>query len=689
MGIRVNNKIESGEDRNPWTGLSSYEDPEKAEREGFKPKQFCGRDDESHQMAQLVSTNIFVTLYGKSGTGKTSLLNAGVFPRLRQRRYLPVSIRLSMDALDITFQQAILRRLSKAVSERDGQQQTIEVVPLPSDEQQPDYLWSYFARTRFLDNEGRTLFPVIVLDQFEEVFRNRRDEAEVLLRQIAYLMDESHALTPRTVDGQPYKYNFNFRFIASIREDDLYRLEDSIDNNYLSELKRCRYRLRSLSEDGARDAILIPGKGLFNADEKYVIAETIISKSRNDDGSISTNIISLLCSRIYVDFKKSGADYISPSLVDNFIKGNPFERFYNEATQGFSNKEKSYIEDNLVDSTGRRNSIPEIDFYLHVKNGSKLLKGKSRILQCISTSSDGKNSRIELIHDSFCGPLSIQKEKREKRKRRLQMVGIAGIAVFSFCIIAFILYQMHKVETSNWIMKENQARFVAEKASSLVDEGDSYLARLLCINILPSNLEDPDIPYEIEAEIALRKAMKEDNAVLRGHTSAVWYVSLSPDGKKLASASSDETIRIWDVETGKNMLILNGHKDRVNTASFSPDGRSLVSASSDHSIRIWNSLSGKIIKVLNGHNDRVNSALFSPDGKLVLSASYDKTVRLWDCSSGQELKTFDGHTEAVNYASFSPNSMIIASAAKDNTIRIWNIETGKCLRILEGHTGPY
>ena len=141
-------------DNNPWAGLSSYEDPEKVVREGRKPKLFCGRDDESHQVTQLIGSNIFVTLYGKSGMGKTSLLNAGVFPRLRQKRYLPVSIRLSMDALDITFQQCIVNCISQTISEHQGKMQTIEVVPLSADEQTPDYLWSYFARTRFMDGES-------------------------------------------------------------------------------------------------------------------------------------------------------------------------------------------------------------------------------------------------------------------------------------------------------------------------------------------------------------------------------------------------------------------------------------------------------------------------------------------------------------------------------------------------------
>lgn len=414
-------------DSNPWAGLSSYEDPEMAKREGRKPKLFCGRDEESHNVTQLITGNIFVTLYGKSGTGKTSLLNAGVFPRLRQKRYLPISIRLSMDALDISFQKCIINQLTKALGNAAGQLQTVEVVPLSAEEQQPDYLWSYFARTKFVDRDGRSLFPVIVFDQFEEIFRDRRKEAEVLLRQIAYMMDESHALSSRMVDGQSYKYNFNFRFVASIREDDLYRLEDSIDNCYLPELKRCRYRLRSLTRQGAQDAILIPGDGLFKTEEQKDIVDAIINKSLNEDGSLSTNIISLLCSRIFADYQKSNADVISLSLVDAFIKGNPFERFYEEATRGFSNREKSYLEDHFIDSSGRRNSVSESDFHHYVKHGDSLITGNKGILQRCFVNNN--NSRIELIHDSFCQALIAQKEKRKRRKLKKLLYTIVGLGI--------------------------------------------------------------------------------------------------------------------------------------------------------------------------------------------------------------------------------------------------------------------
>ena len=465
---------------NPWAGLSSYEDPRTAEREGREPKKFCGRDDESHAMTQLVSGNIFVTLYGKSGTGKTSLLNAGIFPRLREKRYMPVSIRLSMDALDTSFQQCIVSQLTKTVTDSQGRQETVNVVPLPDDEQQPDYLWSFFARTRFINSGGQTLFPVIVLDQFEEVFRDRRNEAEALLRQIAYLADESHALSPRTVDGVPYKYDFNFRFVASIREDDLYRLEDSIDNNYLPELKRCRYRLRSLTQQGARDAILIPGEGLFEPSEENAIVNKIIDKSRNEDGSISTNIISLLCSRIYVDFQKQRATLISSSLVDTFIKGNPFEQFYKEATHGFSNRERSYIEDHLVDSTGRRNSLPEGDFLLHVKNGAALLEGTRKILQRTSTSSDGEQFRLELIHDSFCEPLTRMKEKREKQRKRRWFIIAAAITLVSLSVGAYFIYLYSELKHSkamNEVYNEeiDEMDLQIEEKDQMISEKDSLM----------------------------------------------------------------------------------------------------------------------------------------------------------------------------------------------------------------------
>lgn len=444
-------------DKNPWAGLASYQDPEIS---GEQLK-FCGRDNESFDVAQLIDNNIFVTLYGKSGTGKTSLLNAGVFPRLRKDCYFPISIRLGMEAIDTTFQQCLIEKINQALKGK-GRTKTCNVVSMPEDEEDLKYLWSFFARTQFLDNDGNVVFPVVVFDQFEEVFRNRREETEALLRQIHFMMDESHTLSDRTVDGEPYSYDYNFRFVVSIREDDLYRLEDSIDNNYLLSMKHCRYRLRNFSEQGAKDVIFIPGGDLFLEDEKDKIADTIIEIARNkEDKSVSANILSLICSRIYVEHKRTGNSKISLSLVDKFVKGNPFERFYNEATQGFSNREKAFIETNMVDSSGRRNSVAESDFLLHVNKGAILFDGERKILQRISTSSDGGNYRVELIHDSFCEPLAGLKEKREKKRRMKWIASGAVLALVAIGIISFLTYQ--SLENRRLIAELKQSNVKNEK----------------------------------------------------------------------------------------------------------------------------------------------------------------------------------------------------------------------------------
>lgn len=427
------------ENRNPWMGLSSYQDPQTSDY----PLLFCGRGNESFDVSQLVENNIFVTLYGKSGTGKTSLLNAGVFPILRKDHFLPVNIRLGLEAIGTSFQHCIIERIQQAVEKCSGTIHTVNVIPLADAEDKEEYLWSHFARTRYEDNNGSLVYPVIVLDQFEEVFRNRRKDAEVLLRQIYFLMNETHVLSDRIVDNIPYIYDFNFRFVATIREDDLFRLEDSIDNNFLPEMKRCRFRLRNLSEDGAREVVLVPAGNLFKESERDIIADKIINIARDSEGNtISSNILSLVCSRIFSEHLKEGSSEITLPLVDKFIKGNPFDRFYKEATQGLSNREKSYIETHLVDSSGRRNSIPENELQRHVKNSEKLFDGDLKILQRVSTSSSIGDTRVELIHDSFCEPLAtlkVKREKWEKRKKVLTRTAFFVLGLFVLLLAAGLL----------------------------------------------------------------------------------------------------------------------------------------------------------------------------------------------------------------------------------------------------------
>jgi WD40 repeat protein len=106
--------------------------------------------------------------------------------------------------------------------------------------------------------------------------------------------------------------------------------------------------------------------------------------------------------------------------------------------------------------------------------------------------------------------------------------------------------------------------------------------------------------------------------------------AFSPDGSRIVTASKDNTARIWDATTAKEIAVLRGHEDPVYSAAFSPDGPRIVTASSDNTARIWDAATAKEIAVLRGHDDHVHSAAFSPDGSRIVSASWDKTARIWD-----------------------------------------------------------
>jgi WD40 repeat protein len=172
-----------------------------------------------------------------------------------------------------------------------------------------------------------------------------------------------------------------------------------------------------------------------------------------------------------------------------------------------------------------------------------------------------------------------------------------------------------------------------------------------------------------------------DQLCLTGHDGTVWKVSLSADGKRLLTSSTDKTLRLWDANSGKCLRVFEGHTDAIIGAALSPDGQRVLSGSRDKTVRLWDTATGQEIRQLIGHTDAVVHVAFGPEGQ-ALSGGENQTIRLWDLNTGKNTGVFTGVYPSFAY---SAKAGLAATGGKQ-LIRLWNLETGKEVHHLTGRS---
>ena len=176
---------------------------------------------------------------------------------------------------------------------------------------------------------------------------------------------------------------------------------------------------------------------------------------------------------------------------------------------------------------------------------------------------------------------------------------------------------------------------------------------------------------------------------LDGHEGAVRSIDFTQDGKKLATASWDRTVQVWDVLSGRQLHVLQGHERDARAVAFSPDGSRVASAGYDRTVRLWSAETGAALRVFEGHTSNVHSVAFGPKAQRLASGGGDGTVRLWDADTGAQVRTLEGHAGSVNSVVFSSDGRRVASGASDSTTRIWDADTGKALAVLRGTSSAW
>ena len=729
----------------PWRGDNPY--PGLAPFEANLAGVFFGRtDDIRHALDsfQAMTTTVPGTLrslavVGASGSGKSSLLRAGIVPRLARMgdwvvvpTFMPHEGASPLEALarkvaicmdDGTTWQTILERLTGA----PGQLKSIAQDLIDR------------ANTSSTGSAARP--PVskllIAVDQAEELFRFKESDR---LAFLAAVRDALQDATPVCL-ALTIRSEFTVTDAAAVMKDmlgvqlplwplDQVQLRAAIERP--ADMAGVQF------EDGLVDRILDDVRG---GDALPLLAFTLarlFEEPRGGDGKISEPTYERLggvegALRLQADQAKAAlatkdlGDVVLPTLkrfVDVSVTGEVVRRPVTVA--GLSPQERAvvdaFVQARLLTTSGANDAQPvaevvhealfrawpplqmaiagwkdelrlrsnlqrEAKEWLDAGRDPDVLYKGARLAQASEWLANVKDPVDETVREF------IRACERDawaaERRRRMVTAAFGGAALILLGLLIFVFVLRNSAKRSAAEAKHQASiAFSRELASSSESNLsiDPELSLLLARDAVGQSRTR-------EAKDALFRALSASfvRARLDRHTGPVTQSSFSPDGSRVVTASADGTARVWDARTGRAIAVLPGVSPAaIRSVAFSPDSQEVVIGAADGNARILSATTGHQIVLLTKHPEgSINDVRFSPDGSEVLTGNQDGTATLWIAETGAVLEVFPrtGHTGAVLGLSFSPDGSKVVTASADDMARIWSSSTGDLEQTLEGHRG--
>jgi len=714
----------------PYRGILSFRYVDRA--------RFFGREEVTTELLAKTLVSRVVVLFGESGTGKSSLINAGLIPALGREGLRPERLRVR----PIPGEPILIERVPTGDVEDGHYLPSILVDDDPAGSGSREQFVPCTLERLLESVRGTDAYPVLIFDQFEELFTLFEQGQERGAQGRALQVDVLN--TVLSVASDP---RLRAKVIIVIREDYLGKLE-VLARDYPQVFDR-RIRLQRFVHSEARTAILGPfeDSSPFSSRLEGELAEQVIRDlSGGDPGvQIQPTQLQIICSRLWQAYAATRPvigvrEYEELGKVQGIIEG-----FLESELAGLAPSSRSQAvvvlgqlitesdtrdvvsEDRLralmptteqiaddalveiLDFLERRRLVhrtPQRGTYYYEIGSEYLISPVQRMAREEAYYRAAEEAARQERKEALQRQAEMQAAAREREaiarrqadaaRQRLRGrvalgVAVAGIIAMAFGVLAW--YQRGAaIKARATVVAQLRVRNSLVWSSSARRSLDVDPERSLLV-ALHAVWEPYDAKESVpeEAQGALHEAIlaMRLQRVLRGHADVVHGITFSPDGRQLATSSRDGTARVWDTTSGQELLVLSGDTVAVWDVAFSPDGERLATASADGTAKVWDATSGKVLLSLSGHADAIYAVAFAPDGKRLATASRDRTAKVWDLTPGELVSpTLEvEHGDVVWGVAFSPDGRWLATSSADGTARVWDVASGQELLSLSGHNG--